>query len=73
MLVVTRKVNEGIVIDGEIRVVVVGVEDGKVKLGIDAPRDKGIYRQEIYEVIKQENREAATADRTALDHLPRVK
>ena len=73
MLVVTRKVNEGIVIDGEIRVVVVGVEDGKEKLGIDAPRDKGIYRQEIYEVIKQENREAATADRTALDHLPRVK
>jgi carbon storage regulator len=73
MLVVTRKVNEGIVIDGEIRVVVVGVEDGKVKLGIDAPRDKGIYRQEIYEVIKQENREAATADKTALDHLPRVK
>ena len=73
MLVVTRKVNEGIVIDGESRVVVVGVEDGKVKLGIDAPRDKGIYRQEIYEVIKQENREAATADKTALDHLPRVK
>ena len=72
MLVVTRKTEEGIVIDGGIRIIVLGVEDGKVKLGIDAAREKGIYRKEIYEAILRENREAASANKSALDHLPKV-
>ena len=69
MLVVTRKTDEGIIIDGNIEVVVLGVEGGKVKLGITAPSDKKIYRQEIYEAIKRENREAIRGNKEGLFFL----
>ncbi|HHY81566.1 MAG TPA: carbon storage regulator CsrA [Clostridiales bacterium] len=69
MLVVTRKAKEGIVIDGNIEIIVLGVEDGKVKLGIAAPKEKKVYRKEIFEAIKQENQEALKADKDALSFL----
>lgn len=69
MLIVTRKINEGIVIDENIQVVILGIEDGKVKLGIEAPTDKKIYRGEIYEAIKQENQEAMKSEKEALSFL----
>ena len=58
MLVLTRKENEKIIIDDDIEITVVGVEGGKVQLGIDAPGEIEIYREEIYEEVKQENIEA---------------
>ena len=48
MLVLTRKVNEAIVIAGKIRVVVAGVQGQKVRLGIGAPRDVTVDREEIH-------------------------
>ena len=53
MLVVTRKHDESVIIDGHIIVKVLGIEDGKVKLGIDAPKKIKIYRHEVYEAIKR--------------------
>lgn len=47
MLILTRKLGEAVVIDGNIRVVVVEIEKGKIRLGIEAPREVLIYRQEI--------------------------
>ncbi len=47
MLVLSRKVNEKIVIDGGIVVTVVKIEGGQVRLGIDAPRHVRVFRQEI--------------------------
>jgi carbon storage regulator len=47
MLVLSRKVNEKIVIDGGIVVTVVKIEGGQVRLGIDAPRHVKVFRQEI--------------------------
>jgi carbon storage regulator len=73
MLVVTRRQDEGIVINGNIRVTVLGVEDGKVKLGIEAPKSVKIYRDEIYEAVKQENKQAALADINLLSVLPDKK
>ncbi|MGI6537595.1 MAG: carbon storage regulator CsrA [Caldicoprobacterales bacterium] len=73
MLVVTRKINEGIVIDEDIEITIVGVEDGKVKLGINAPKDKKIYRKEIFEAIKEENRKAMKIDKKVFSHLPKKK
>ncbi|HPT78058.1 MAG TPA: carbon storage regulator CsrA [Candidatus Atribacteria bacterium] len=70
MLVVTRRQDEGIVINGDIRVVVLGVEDGKVRLGIEAPKSVKVYRDEIYEAVKQENKQAALADISLLSALP---
>src|SRR4051795_6051560 len=52
MLVLTRKVGESIVIGGGVRVVVVAMEGGKCRLGVEAPRAVPVHRQEIHEKIK---------------------
>lgn len=73
MLVVTRKHDESVIIDGHIIVKVLGIEDGKVKLGIDAPQSIKIYRQEVYEAIKKENEEAVSIKLDMLTKLPAKK
>jgi carbon storage regulator len=58
MLILSRKINETIVIDGRILVRVVRVEGGVVKLGIQAPEDVPVHRQEVYDEIQRVNKEA---------------
>jgi len=60
MLILSRKIGESIVIDGRIHVKVVRVEGDVVKVGIDAPADVPVHRQEIYDEIQQSNRQALT-------------
>jgi carbon storage regulator len=55
MLVLTRKVNEAIVIDGCIRVKVVGVRTGQVRLGIEAPDHIKIFREELCDLAREQN------------------
>lgn len=52
MLVLTRRVNESIVIDGNIIVTLLGIEGDKVKLGIAAPRSISVFRQELHDGIQ---------------------
>jgi carbon storage regulator len=52
-------VEEGIVIGDDVRVRVLEIKGHQVKLGIDAPRSTGVYREEIYRRIQEENRRAA--------------
>ncbi|GIV09658.1 MAG: hypothetical protein KatS3mg020_0593 [Fimbriimonadales bacterium] len=59
MLVLTRKVNQSIMIGDEIEVVVLEVRGEQVRLGIKAPRNVTVHRREIYEAIQQENLLAA--------------
>ncbi|TFG82696.1 MAG: carbon storage regulator CsrA [Spirochaetales bacterium] len=59
MLILTRKLNEKVVIGDGIVVSVVEVRGDQVKLGIEAPKSIKVYRQEIYEAIQDENRRAA--------------
>ena len=54
MLVLSRKKNESIVIDGNITITVVEVRGDKVRLGIEAPREVPIHRSEIYAAIQNE-------------------
>ena len=55
MLVLSRKPDERIMIaNGEITITVVSVRGDKVKIGIDAPNDIDIHREEVYQAIKQE-------------------
>lgn len=59
MLILTRKKGESIIIDGNIEIKILEAEDGKVSVGIEAPRDMDIVRKEIYESIQEENKKAA--------------
>ena len=58
MLVITRKKDESILIGEDIEITVIRLEDGSVKLGISAPKDKTILRKEVYEKVKEENLKA---------------
>lgn len=58
MLVLTRRVGEGIVIGDDIRITVIEMKGGGVRIGIEAPRTTKVHRSEVFERIKQENREA---------------
>ena len=69
MLVLTRKQGEGILIGDDVTIKVIEVKGGAIRLGIDAPKDKKIYRQEVYDRIVEENRNAAQWDITDLDSL----
>ena len=53
MLVLTRRIGEEIVIDGSIRVTVVGIQEGRVRLGVTAPEHVRVDRQEIHERRKE--------------------
>lgn len=72
MLILSRKLNESIVIDGRITVKVLRVEGEVVKLGIAAPPNVPVHRQELYEEIQRSNQQALTRDRAAAPALPRV-
>ena len=64
MLILSRKLDESIVIDGRIIVKIVRLDGDHVKLGISAPADVPVHRQEVYEEILKSNCEAATAVRS---------
>ena len=59
MLVLTRKKNESIVINDVIKVTVVEIRGDKVRLGIEAPREIDVHRQEIYDQIHGKREEEA--------------
>ena len=71
MLILSRKTNESIVIDGRIIVKIMRLEGEVVKVGIEAPADVPVHRQEIYEEIQRNNREALTQGRPVPPKLPR--
>jgi carbon storage regulator CsrA len=57
MLILTRRVNEALMVGDEVTVTVLGVKGGQVRIGINAPRDVGVHREEIYERIQAEKRD----------------
>ncbi|QHS23289.1 carbon storage regulator CsrA [Virgibacillus sp. MSP4-1] len=69
MLVLTRKIGESIQIGDDITIKVVGVDGDQIKLGIDAPKHVDIHRQEIYQMIQEENKAASQLTKGAIDLL----
>jgi carbon storage regulator len=61
MLVLSRKKNESIVINNDITVTVVEIRGDKVRLGIVAPKEVPVHRQEVYDAIHGKNEAEATA------------
>ena len=54
MLVLSRKKNESIIINGAITIVVVDIRGDKVRLGVEAPKDIPVHRREVYDAIQRE-------------------
>jgi len=61
MLVLTRKIGESIKINDDVKITVVDVKGKNIRIGIEAPKQTKIYREEVFLKIKQENQSAATA------------
>ncbi len=57
MLILTRRVGETLMIGDEVTVTVLGVKGNQVRIGVNAPRDVAVHREEIYERIKREQAE----------------
>ena len=53
MLVLTRRINESIVINDDVSVLVVEVRGDRVRLGIEAPKDVTVHRKEVYDIIRE--------------------
>jgi carbon storage regulator len=65
MLVLSRKFDESIMIGDSVVIKVLAIQDGQVKIGIEAPKDVRILRREIYEEIHKSNAQAAKASKGA--------
>ncbi|MCH4889296.1 carbon storage regulator CsrA [Acidaminobacter sp. JC074] len=68
MLVLSRKKNESIIIGGNIEIKIIESDDGKVRIGIDAPKEIEIHRKEVFDLIMEENK-AAMNTKSKLDQL----
>ena len=69
MLVLTRKLGESIQIDDHIKIVVVQIKGKQVRLGIKAPKETKIHREEVYKAIQEQNTEASQASLEDLNKL----
>ena len=61
MLVLTRRVGETIRIGDDVSISILDVQKGQVRVAIDAPREIPVHREEVYQVVQAENRQAADA------------
>jgi carbon storage regulator len=64
MLILTRRVGETVMIGNDVTVTVLGVKGNQVRVGVNAPRDVAVHREEIFERIKREEQDGGTTART---------
>jgi carbon storage regulator len=69
MLILSRKIGESIVIDGNIHVKIMRVDGDVVKIGIEAPASVPVHRQEVYEEIQRSNQKALMQRKVLLPKL----
>ena len=72
MLVLTRKLGESIAIDDHIKIVVVQIKGKQVRLGIQAPKETKIHREEVYAAIQDQNKESAKTPSIAIGNLSKA-
>ena len=66
MLILTRRVGETLMVGDDVTVTVLGVKGNQVRIGVNAPKDVAVHREEIYERIRKENE--AGAGKTGQEH-----
>jgi len=72
MLILTRRPGESIVIGDVVKVTIVGVDGRQVRLGIQAPGDVEVHREEVYKRIKEENIKAAESGPEGLKKIVEI-
>ena len=70
MLILTRKKDEAIRLGEDIRIVLVQIKGGQVRLGIECPSSLRVLREELYEAVRQENLKALSVNPEQLPLLP---
>jgi len=69
MLVLTRKKNQAVMLGENIKITVLEIGEDAIKIGIDAPRDVSILREELYRAVREENTAAVAGDKAAVEML----
>ncbi len=69
MLILTRKINQKLIINDNIEIVILESYKNSVKIGVSAPNNVQIYREEIYNEIKKSNKQATGINMDSLDKL----
>lgn len=72
MLVLTRKIDQSIIIGDNIKLIVVDIRGDQVKIGIEAPRDVTVHREEVYREIQEENKRAALRSSLNIEDVNRL-
>ena len=72
MLILTRKLGENIRIGDNVRIIILDIKGGQVKLGIDAPANVSVHREEVYEKISEENRRATGISSRAVREVAQI-
>jgi carbon storage regulator len=72
MLILSRKSGESIVIDGRIKITIIRVEGEAVKVGVEAPAEVPVHRQEVYDEIQRSNQQAITRQKVALPKFSKI-
>ena len=67
MLILTRRTGESVVIGGDVKVTLLGVKGNQARLGVSAPKDVTVHREEIHERIEREQTTVETKRRRKLD------
>lgn len=62
MLILTRKLGESIVIGDDIKLVILDIKGQQVRIGVQAPKNVSVHRGEIYQMIQEQNLQAAASD-----------
>ena len=69
MLVISRKEGQSLIIGDDIEITIAKINDGSVKIAIDAPKKKSILRKELVQAVKDENKKATKVDLSVIKNL----